>query len=846
VRPPPTQGPRILVADDDAPTRALMCEAFQGAGYDVRWAASGPEVHRLLDTEAFEAVVTDLVMPGMEACDLVRSLCERANGAVIVLVTGYPSADTAIEAVHGSVWEYITKPFDLDALVACVQEGIHHERLQRENRRLVGELQAANRKLAEQQHILERRVCQATASLQTSNEALRRRVAQLGRLNELSKAVNEARTEDLAVRQIAAAVLDLIPADYCGVLLPESDGSGQIFEIYAARPMNDAARERIGEIIWDALEVVAPSRRLERDRPPVLAGVRDPAADAVGDIAATLSVQLAVHGEVLGILSVGSGRPGILTDEDHRLLSTIGSQAAAGLESIRSYAWVQSNYLATVQALAKSLEAKDPYTSGHSSRVAAMAVQIAETMRLEPEHIAMVRYAATLHDIGKIGVDDSTIRSPKRLTARELESVRRHPQLAEEILRPVQMLRPALPLIRHHHERWDGGGYPDGIAGEQIPLGARIIAVADAFDAMTSNRPYRDRQAAATALREIHANAGTQFDPEVVLALLALRPEEPLTPAAPVSPRDASAWPSGPDGDASDGDAAAQPGLESVAAEAPGGAQACVRPARTLLCRCLWLMLWLALPCALSVALLSAARAVFTPTVALLWGVCAAAAWEARRSRSGRQVAPPGVPVPPSQVSPRPTKAPTELDWVTGLLNRGEFERLLRREAENSVRLGRTLSLVMLDVDRLKLVNDRCGHTVGDAVLRAVAAAIQGTVRATDLVARYGGDEIVVIAPDTDLAGATQLADRIRVAVEQLALDMGPQENGLHVTISAGVASSQDGGGVEDLLSRADQALYNAKAGGRNQVRVGRDCDRSRSAAAWHAPRAADGDSAQP
>jgi len=530
------QRARILVADDDTPTRALLCEAFQRAGHEVHYASSGPEIHELLDSKEFDVLVIDIIMPGMDAYELIRSVRRRAADTVLVLTTGYPSIDTTLEAIRSKVWDYVTKPFDIEALVASVETGLRQRQLQRENQRLLVELQAANRKLAEQKGMLEGRLRHATASFQASNEALRNRVAQLARLNELANALNQSKQEKVAVRQIADAVLDLLPADFCGILLPDAGGGPPFSLIYGARAVTDAVLKRLGEIMWDAFEVVAGPVMEKHDLPPILAGVRDDASPPLQSLAATMSVQMAVHGEVLGILSAGTARPGVLTEADRRILSTIASQAAAGLESTRAYAWVQNNYLATIQSLAKSLEAKDTYTSGHSMRVAETAVQIAEAMGLDAEQVAMIRYAATLHDIGKIGVEDSTIRSPKRLSAEELESVRRHPELGEEILRPVQMLRPALPLIRHHHERWDGTGYPDGLAGEEIPLGARIIAVADAFDAMTSTRPYRERLSTAEALRELYVNRGKQFDPEVVYAFLELQPEEATRSLSTVKP----------------------------------------------------------------------------------------------------------------------------------------------------------------------------------------------------------------------------------------------------------------------------------------------------------------------
>ena len=148
------------------------------------------------------------------------------------------------------------------------------------------------------------------------------------------------------------------------------------------------------------------------------------------------------------------------------------------------------------------------------------AVSIAEAMGLTAEEVAVIRRAAVIHDLGKIGVRDSILLSPRKLTADELKLMQQHPVIAGRILDQMRFLERELPIVRHHHERWDGDGYPDGLAGRAIPLGTRILAVADSFDAITSTRVYRDAKSAGEALVILAENAGTQFDPTVVEAML--------------------------------------------------------------------------------------------------------------------------------------------------------------------------------------------------------------------------------------------------------------------------------------------------------------------------------------
>ncbi len=188
--------------------------------------------------------------------------------------------------------------------------------------------------------------------------------------------------------------------------------------------------------------------------------------------------------------------------------------------------FLQDGSLATIQALAAAVDAKDPYTRGHSANVARYAADLATHVGLSTDMIELVRVTGTLHDVGKIGVPDAILKKPDKLTDEEREIMETHPVLGEVIVRKAPQLEPTLPGVRHHHERWDGKGYPDKLAGNDIPLVARVLAVADSFDAMTSDRPYRKGLPFDYALSQIESGAGSQFDPELAVAFLELMHSE--------------------------------------------------------------------------------------------------------------------------------------------------------------------------------------------------------------------------------------------------------------------------------------------------------------------------------
>lgn len=201
---------------------------------------------------------------------------------------------------------------------------------------------------------------------------------------------------------------------------------------------------------------------------------------------------------------------------------------------------MRTQFINTIRALEKALQAKSPYTEGHSRRVAEKSAELARALGLPREQIRQIELGALFHDIGKIGIRDEILNKQGHLTESEYEHIKLHPIVAEQILSPIEELRPVVDIVKHEHERWDGQGYPDGLRGNQIPLGARIIAIADAWDSMVYDRVYRRALRHEDALREIEKAAGTQFDPDCVRIFVQL---ERARAAAPVSRADAPAAP---------------------------------------------------------------------------------------------------------------------------------------------------------------------------------------------------------------------------------------------------------------------------------------------------------------
>lgn len=265
--------------------------------------------------------------------------------------------------------------------------------------------------------------------------------------------------------------------------------------------------------------------RALRERAPVLAGdvTREPqyrSTQATRDIRSELVVPIYDGHEIWGAINLEDDKLGAFGTDDCRLIESVAAQVGGTLTSIRLYKQLDRAYVGTAEALSAALEAKDSYTAEHSQSIADNAVAVGRLLGWRGEEIRMLRYAAAFHDIGKLAISPGLLNKPGPLTEEEWEEMTTHTLIGEKILSPIEFLAPIRPLVRHAHERWDGNGYPDKLSGEEIPLGARILFACDAYDAMTTDRSYRDALPTEQARAELRREAGKQFDPVVVDALL--------------------------------------------------------------------------------------------------------------------------------------------------------------------------------------------------------------------------------------------------------------------------------------------------------------------------------------
>ncbi|MDY0002559.1 MAG: HD-GYP domain-containing protein, partial [Polyangia bacterium] len=360
------------------------------------------------------------------------------------------------------------------------------------------------------------------ASLGRANATLEEHVAEIERMNKELSAYAEqiSRTNQDLERRVRELGTIYEASQTITSSLDLSETLKTIVEM--TRVIINASTSAIRLLDEESEELRGKGASLGGDEASVPSTAQPPAGDLALDLPGShIETPLRIGDRTIGIFELGRDT-GEFNDEDRRMLRTLASQAAIAIENSRLFERTQRTYYETIRALAEALEARDSYTRGHSERVTRYALSIAVALGLPEDERKIIEHAGLLHDIGKIGISDTILNKTSRLSAEDRKIIEHHPIFGDTILGPIQFLHRVQLVVKHHHEHFDGGGYPDGLAGEAIPLAARIICVADSFDAMTSDRPYRPALARTDAIAELVRNKGGQFDPRIVDLFVAI------------------------------------------------------------------------------------------------------------------------------------------------------------------------------------------------------------------------------------------------------------------------------------------------------------------------------------
>jgi len=480
----------ILVVDDDHGILDSMKDMLETEGYSVETASNGYDAIELVKLHPFNLAIVDIKMPGMGGIGVFKALNDIDATLPVMFLTGFASFETAMEAIRLGAYDYITKPFEWEKLLNTIKRAIERKDLVSKNKNLLNELTNAN------------------ANLKT-------KIEQLYKLNETGNAMNTMLDMDNLLGYILNMASQMMDASSGSLLL--FDDSNYSLEVKVTRGLDISSVKDIsfkrgegfigklvehGNIYFKKKSKIKESDFNKKDK-LLLAAADD-----------FVSFPLKTKSKVLGLLNLSGFHQASDIPENMHLGSILAAQAATAVDNARLYKGTQNSYFNVMEVLINAMEAKSKFTRGHSERVSRLSLQLCNDLNMHPDQIEYILQASRLHDLGKITISDFVLNKPDKLNKHEWNEIMLHPARGADTLKPLGFLNGISPIIRAHHERYDGKGYPDGLKGKNVPQGARIITIVDAFDAMISNRPYRGAFSTQEAIKEIQKNKGTQFDPD--------------------------------------------------------------------------------------------------------------------------------------------------------------------------------------------------------------------------------------------------------------------------------------------------------------------------------------------
>jgi diguanylate cyclase (GGDEF)-like protein/putative nucleotidyltransferase with HDIG domain len=681
-------------------------------------------------------------------------------------------------------------------------------------------------------------------------QAFDRHVSDLTFIHDLDRRLSRADDMTAMFEVVTEQLRTVVRATMCGVMV--ADDERGILTVVAT---DDTLRgSRLG------FEVpISASRAGSVYRSGKAVLVPDVLADATayGKSEATwrslMIVPLISGGRTFGTLHVGHSQPYVYDTRDLRMVELIAAQIANALCRALEQEREQELHLAAIEALSAAVDARDPFTHTHSRRVAHLAARVALRMGLPDADVEQIELAGLLHDVGKIGIPDRILTKPGRLDAEERLIMMSHSEMGARIIGGHPALSELVPIVRHHHEWHDGRGYPDGLRGDLIPLGAAIMSVADALETMTSNRVYRKAMSVVDARQELERGRGGQFRPEVIDAMLDLIDDDAqvrrlLDSSGHAVRGTAKLLP------IQNSDVIALRVLSRIAKEIGALTEidtfldhvhAIVRDELDLHDVVIWLhdpeingytlaAGSAALPAPDAQRLVPSkleagpesgkitalvrenAAELAAPTVICpmyvedsLIGLIelvhhSAGAFEARDIELLQAIAAPVAPTVRVAQLHDQVKHAAATDGLTGVLNHRAFYQRLELQM-NSLGPDEEINLLIVDVIGLKAINDNYGHTAGDEALRSVAGALVSRLRDADIVARYGGDEFAAILRGPLEMPIESIVERIERPV-RCRLDAATT---LDLRLRCGWSSmGSQAGRATELVARADSLLY--------------------------------------
>ncbi len=490
---------KILFVDDEQSILDIASEYFQQIGYQVVTAKNGLEAVKILGNENIDCCFTDINMPGMDGLELAEHIRKTDNTIPVIIMTGYPSLENTIKTLKNGVVDFLIKPVNLNQMEVCLKRVLRERQLFIEN-------------------IILKKEVEGKEQLERLNRELLYKVEELNILNKIMSDFTITSSSSDVFKRLVDTTIKIMHADEARFYVI-NETVKRPFEVTATISIPNKAKSSAGtdnaveKLIMETIS----------DEMPLLISENKGAKVLPEDILSFMIVPLAIREKVFGVLTASIKTSGIrFTEKDLYYLSFMTNKAAYAIENLALYENIYENLFSTLYAFVKAIEARDPYTQQHSNRVTEIAIAIGKEMGCTSEELDILNFAGHLHDIGKIGVRDAILLKPSTYTEEERNIIKGHSIIGASIIGQLGLLESEKQIIKHHHERFDGTGYPDGLKNKEIPLLARILSVADVYDAVSSDRAYRKKMEKDEVIKIIKEGRGIQFDPDVVDAFFKL------------------------------------------------------------------------------------------------------------------------------------------------------------------------------------------------------------------------------------------------------------------------------------------------------------------------------------
>ncbi len=509
-------GINILIVEDDAAMVETLSDILFEEGYTIESAPTIILAGERVKEKFYNVVLLDLKLSDGSGLELLKMIRKTSRESMVIIFTGYASLESAVTALNEGAFAYLQKPLNIDEAKILIEKALKMQELSIENRELTDRLKELNLKdvhteLYNYKYLMERLDSELLRAKRHALflSALMIDIDYFNSINNLYGHVYG----DIILKEFAWYLkkfvrgMDVV-SRYSGeefiVLLPETDKDGAVK--YAERLLEDVKKHVFdpnGEKIRLKISIGLVSFPQDGIEPGASSSV-------IVNLAREILLRAKENGGA-GLATLESNKAKGFPEEGDKENIKVLKEKLSGMEKDAKRTFLESIY-----AFAKTIEAKDYYTSEHCDVMVSFVSRIGKRLNLSEKDMENLKHAAMLHDLGKIGIPDSILYKPGRLTDEEYVVIKKHSQIGAEIIRPIHFLKDIIPIILYHHERFDGLGYPAGLKGEDIPFSARIVAVADVYHALISDRPYRKAYPEEDALEIIRQGAGTQFDPEIV------------------------------------------------------------------------------------------------------------------------------------------------------------------------------------------------------------------------------------------------------------------------------------------------------------------------------------------